>query len=341
MTASTEWTEKVRDDEEARFEALAEILRGLQRAKARNGKTNRALHAKSHGGLIGTFHVLPDLPAEAAQGLFATPAEYPLVVRFSNGSGGHAHDDVDDVRGIGIKVIGVEGDKAIAALNDTVTQDFLMIPSDNFVIPTPEQFVGVVRAVSGNKLLALPRLIGVLGTKLPSILSAMRAGMSTRVGSILDMRLHTGLPIRFGDYAAKLDLVPAHEPGTARVEGRDRFARELEARASAGDLRWTLRVQHFVDETQTPIEDPTKSWPESVSPFIPIARLEIPRQDPASDEGRALTARIDELAFDPWHALAVHRPLGAMMRARNAAYRVSTQERGAKPEPKTLSDVTG
>jgi hypothetical protein len=39
------------------------------------------------------------------------------------------------------------------------------------------------------------------------------------------------------------------------------------------------------------------------------------------------------MSFDPWHALEAHRPLGAMMRARNHAYRVSTKERQAAAEP--------
>ena len=42
---------------------------------------------------------------------------------------------------------------------------------------------------------------------------------------------------------------------------------------------------------------------------------------------------VERLSFDPWHAQAELRPLGSMMRARNPAYRLSTQERGAAREP--------
>jgi hypothetical protein len=59
-----------------------------------------------------------------------------------------------------------------------------------------------------------------------------------------------------------------------------------------------------------------------------VARLVIERQDMASAHGRAVAAFVEKLAFDPWHALVEHRPLGAMMRARNHAYRLSTAERG-------------
>ena len=42
------------------------------------------------------------------------------------------------------------------------------------------------------------------------------------------------------------------------------------------------------------------------------------------------------MSFDPWHAREDLRPLGNLMRARNHAYRISTQKRGAIAEPATL-----
>ncbi|MEA2750953.1 MAG: hypothetical protein QOI41_5096, partial [Myxococcales bacterium] len=41
----------------------------------------------------------------------------------------------------------------------------------------------------------------------------------------------------------------------------------------------------------------------------------------------------EKLSFDPWHAPVEFRPLGELMRARNAAYRLSTIERKAAGEP--------
>jgi hypothetical protein len=64
-----------------------------------------------------------------------------------------------------------------------------------------------------------------------------------------------------------------------------------------------------------------------------VGRLVVPKQDVTSEAGRALAERVSRMSFDPWHALEAHRPLGAMMRARNHAYRVSTKERGAEGEP--------
>jgi hypothetical protein len=41
---------------------------------------------------------------------------------------------------------------------------------------------------------------------------------------------------------------------------------------------------------------------------------------PSTDwEETIVSARIEAMAFDPWHAPVAHRPLGAMMPARNQA----------------------
>jgi hypothetical protein len=53
-----------------------------------------------------------------------------------------------------------------------------------------------------------------------------------------------------------------------------------------------VSVQFFVDEQRTPIEDASVEWSESVSPFIPVARLEIPAQDVLGDDGKALEAQV-------------------------------------------------
>jgi hypothetical protein len=75
-----------------------------------------------------------------------------------------------------------------------------------------------------------------------------------------------------------------------------------------------------------PIEDPTVEWPEDNSPYVPVARLEIPQQK-AWSEARSKSVD-DGMSFSPWHGLASHRPLGAIMRGRRAAYEQSAKFRG-------------
>jgi hypothetical protein len=61
-----------------------------------------------------------------------------------------------------------------------------------------------------------------------------------------------------------------------------------------------------------------------------VARLTLPRGGGGElDEG--LQGRIEAAVFDPWSALAAHRPLGEVMRARKVVYHASEKGRGAVP----------
>ena len=104
---------------------------------------------------------------------------------------------------------------------------------------------------------------------------------------------------------------------------------ELGAHLAANDAKWDFQVQLFTDEASTPIEDTTVEWS---SPWTTLATLTLPKQQPSAE----FTAWAEALSYDPWHAQEELRPLGAMMRARSAAYRVSTQSRKASPEPERI-----
>ena len=58
-------------------------------------------------------------------------------------------------------------------------------------------------------------------------------------------------------------------------------------------------------------------WPERLSPFVAVATLRIPAQ---SFDSPAQLAFARNLAYNPWHALPEHRPLGNQNRARKAIY---------------------
>jgi hypothetical protein len=337
---STQWKEQVAPDEDARFGRLAEQLRELQRRNARRSGAGRALHRKGHVGVEASFEVRDGLPAAVAQGLFARPGRYRAYVRFSNGASAHQADGKGDVRGAAIKVLGVAGRKIIPGLEAATTQDFLLIQSATTPFRGPDEFVAFVRAAA-SPATALPRLLfGVGPRRLIAVGGALRRSLAVPVHSLATMAFHSALPVRWGDYAGKYRLTPvdaAPASGGHRDRDRDRdrdhLAAELAARLAAGALRWDLAVQLYRDPVATPIEDSTVPWSDDAAPPIAVARLTLDRQDLGSERARAIAAFVERLAFDPWHALVEHRPLGAMMRARNHAYRLSTAERGAAAEP--------
>jgi hypothetical protein len=76
--------EQPEDDEAGTGRELVETLRKIsEKVHADEGHAFRSVHAKSHGLLHGTLTVLPGLPPTLAQGVFAQPADYPVVMRLS------------------------------------------------------------------------------------------------------------------------------------------------------------------------------------------------------------------------------------------------------------------
>ncbi|MCW5802853.1 MAG: catalase [Deltaproteobacteria bacterium] len=324
----TEWKETIAPDEEARFEKHAALLAGLQKGVAKGGDVVlRALHAKSHAGVTARLEVL-DAPAELKHGLFAAPATYAAYVRFSSGTGFLQPDTAPDIRGVAIKVLGVAGAKVIPGLEKASTQDFLFIQTPANAFVGPDDFVRFVHIVSRGKALALPRLIGAFGWKAFGHLRKLMKTLSTSRHSFAHQRFYTALPLRYGPHACKLDLRSVGANGEAATKGPHGLAEDLAARLAREPLTYELGVQLFVDEARTPIEDASVAWDEAVSPFRAVARLTIPTQQ----LNGTVHDYVEKLAFDPWHALVEHRPLGAMMRARNHAYRASTMARRATDE---------
>jgi hypothetical protein len=91
-----------------------------------------------------------------------------------------------------------------------------------------------------------------------------------------------------------------------------------------------------------PVEDASVPWPEDLSPYLAVGHLIAEPQDAYSPARRIY---VDELlSFNPWHALAAHRPLGNIMRARKKSYAASSQFRHgseSRPmsEPKSISEL--
>lgn len=83
------------------------------------------------------------------------------------------------------------------------------------------------------------------------------------------------------------------------------------------DVEFDLAVQIQTDPHRMPIEDASVRWPERLSPFVPVARIRIPRQRFDTPERFAFERR---LRMNPWHAVPEHRPLGNQSRARRRMY---------------------
>jgi hypothetical protein len=329
--------ETIAPDEEQRFRGFADEIAAIQSARAaETGKATRALHVKQHLGAVG--ELLVKAPETARSGVFAMSGKsWPVYVRFSNGSIHQQADKQPDVRGFALKLVGVPGQKLIKGLEGELTQDFLFIDSQAIPFRTPDEFMQFVRAAKDGPAKLLPRLIESFG--LGRALGILWGSLTkAKVKSFATHDFHTAAPVAFGKSAVKLALVPvASEAPAKSARGVDFLRDDLVARLQSRSLSWTLRAQLFIDEKSTPIEDASVVWS---APWIDLATLTLPQQDPESARGREISALVNELSFDPWHATEEHRPLGAIMRARAATYGKSVLGRNAAPEPKNVLTVS-
>lgn len=327
MSGDPAWREVIPDGEAARLDALAKRLAG-------DGKLDgRPLHRKTLAALHARFEV-GEAPRDLRHGLFAEPGSYDAFVRFSSGAGQARSDRVADVRGLAVKVLGVAGPKVIPGLETASTQDFLAILTPTFPFKDPAAFVDIAVAGGRGRLAVLGAVLrhyGLVGPR--GALPRLRRALDTSMRSLVERTYWSAVPLRLGPHAVKLRFRPMDvPPPVPPVGGPDALAVELQARVRVSPLSFRVEAQRFVDESRTPIEDPTVEWAERDSPWAALARLMIPAQAAESRAGRMLAAYVERLSFDPWHALVEHRPLGAVMRARAAAYKHAAIARGAVSE---------
>ncbi len=318
------------------------------------GHAVRSVHAKSHGVLRGRLKVIDRLPPMLAQGIFAKPATYPVAMRLSTLPGDILDDSVSTPRGLALKVVGVEGARLPGSEGEEV-QDFVMVNAPAFAAGTAKEFVGNLKllAATTDKAEGAKKVLSAINRGAEAVIEAfgLKSSMISTMGGqaethILGETFYSQVPILYGEYIAKVSVAPIAPALTALtkapldVSGKPNGLREAvrEFFAFQGG-EWELRVQLCTDIDKMPIENAAKIWPENESPYIAVARITAPPQDSWSAE--AVQAIDEGLAFGPWNGIDAHRPLGSVMRARNAAYAQSAQfrsERNGCPVHKPRKD---
>jgi hypothetical protein len=308
-----------------------------------SGHAIRSVHAKTHGLLVGELTVADGLPAVYAQGLFAKAGSYPCVLRLSTTPGDILSDDVSTPRGMALKVVGVQGERVDGSEHDA-TQDFVLVNGPAFSAPTAKKFAGNAKllAATTDKAPNLKRLFSAVARGAEKAIEAV-GGESATIKALgghpethpLGETYFSQAPILYGDYMAKVSVAPVSPSLTALsdapvdLKGKPDGLRDAVVAyfASQGG-EWELRIQLCTDLEKMPIEDASVEWPQELSPYVTVARLRIDPQQ-AWSEQRAKA--IDEgMQFNPWHALAAHRPLGSIMRVRKDVYAMSKRFRAER-----------
>jgi hypothetical protein len=301
--------EVVSRDEAAVIASFIKFIEETSVKRHPTGTIKRFNQGRAAGCVKAELTVPDTLKQEHRVGLFAEPRTYAAWIRFANASS--QTDREKDVRGMAIKVFDVPG--ANLSPNET-SQDFVLNSHPVMVAPNTREFLQAMKALDAGGFqqaryfFTHPRaaLIGFRARQQPSC--------------HLDIPYWSTTPYLFGPgRAVKYHVRPASGGGSSTPATiTDTYLTDaLKKRLSQVEAVFEFTVQFQTNASTMPIEDATVEWSERDSPYVPLARIRIPKQDVDQADS---TGRCESTAFNPWHALAAHRPLGNMNRARREIY---------------------
>jgi hypothetical protein len=328
-------------DEAETAEGLMKALRQVSETTLKDGgHALRSVHAKSHGILDGRLHIPQGLPPELAQGLFAQPGDHEVVMRLSTIPGDILDDSVSTPRGLGLKIMGVEGER-LEGSEGASTQDFVLVNGPSFAAPNGKVFLANLKllAATTDKAQGAKKVLSAVNRGLEHVVEAFGGkspNLITLGGQpethILGESFYSQVPLRWGDYIAKVAVVPSSQALKALTGEHLKINGVPDAlRGSVVDFfaeqggEWEIQVQLCTDLDEMPVENAHKTWDEDKSPYRTVGRIVV---EPQVGWSEARSAMVDDgMAFSPWHGLEAHRPLGQIMRLRKRAYEMSAHFR--------------
>lgn len=285
-----------------------------ENAKNNNGKVLRDAHPKHHGCVSGSFTVENNVPGMMKHGIFSKPKSYPIWIRFSNGGTPPKEDKEGDIRGMAIKLMGVEGEKLLEDEKNEKTQDFLLISHTVLPVGDPKDYLDLFEAAFAKKPLRHLIFSGQFGA-----IRKLGAIRGLKVPSPLGIRYFSTTPYKLGAGAVKYSAKPCNgfnPPMPAELTPnylKETMINHLNEKEACFDFM----IQPQTDPITMPVEDPAEEWDETVSPFVKVATIKIDKQKFDSTEQMEAC---ENLSFTPWHSLPDHKPLGGINRVRKSVY---------------------
>jgi Catalase len=315
------------------FEQMVDLT--VSHMKPIGGHLRRGQHAKATGCVAAEFRIADDVPSNLRHGIFREPGRtFSAIARFSNSQGTFEKDGTGTARGLAVKLLDVIGMRAVAGDGDS-TQDFLMVNNPVFPFPDPKAYVETMRRkdipLIGDLVAAIH--LALLEPNEAKIVKDIRGHW---VASPLKIKYWSGTPfwlgpvagegghaIKYSAVSRQPDLTdpPDHPEDLSNDYLTQALARDLESQEAVFDFK----VQLQTDPVRMPVEDVSAKWHESDSNPVTVATLRIPPQ--TVDGSGDLATRCESMSFNPWHALAEHRPMGGMNRLRKVVYQASIAKR--------------
>ena len=333
---SMDWKEVIPEGEDERFRQFAHEIKQLQQWNAgrMDGRPHRSFHVKLYCGLSAEFRVLEDIPACAKHGVFKEAKTFPAWVRISNAFSVVESDRLPAVIGFVVKLTDVAGAKLLKGEEKAATQDFLAINQP--LIPARNAYQLVVISLASKNLLTAPiNLIRGLG--LPDTLRLGLYSLNLLRRRLRSLALETywsNVPIKLGPHAVKFKWQPSQDtsPGSRVPLSRNYLREDFKNRLMESDITFDFMVQFYVNVEKTPIEG-SFEWKPADAPFVKLAELIMHRRDLDLYQAKLEERYVDSLAFNPWHAIDDHRPIGEIQRARGVIYQASAINWGHGREP--------
>lgn len=210
-----------------------------------------------------------------------------------------------------------------------------MIDHPVFPFPDPRAYVEAISRKS-IPLIGKGVLLAHLALFEPEELKIIETIRHTHVASPLEIGYFSAAPFWLGPaageggHAVKYSSVSRQANRTAPPERPEDLADDYLTQALTRGLQSQEAVFDFKLHLQTdpvamPVEDVSVEWEESASNPVKVATLRIPPQN--VDGSGELATECESMSFNPWHALAEHRPMGGMNRLRGVVYQASVARR--------------
>jgi hypothetical protein len=278
----------------------------------------RQAHVKQHGCLVGTFNVSPTLPSSLAVGLFNTTLQgrtsFPALVRFSSGNGNFfvpgypiKPDDSPDARGMGVKLFGVSGQKALEP--GAETSDFIAVTAEKLFLDAGDVLnlaLDLVQTAEKNSSLSFYAFLvqhPVLAARLVSF------ALTGKVDQLQTSDFFTIAPLSIGATPVRYRFQACAGQSLANPDSvsDDFLRRNLEEFFSVQNLTacWTVSAQLYVDETSTPLNELHSVWNV---PYVSIAKLVVGPQSFGSVVQEAMCSSV---AYHPFNTPLENAPPAA------------------------------
>lgn len=292
----------------------------------------RDAHAKATGCLRATFAVNGDIPAHYQHGLFSQPGkEYQAWIRFSNGDMTVQADGKPDARGMAIKVMGVEGEKIAPELPGKGTQDFIMTNTPAFFNRNVFDYVEDMYYLS--KLQRTRWFISLWPPRLhPKLFYRAVQTVSAKINTPLQPQYYSMLPYQLGNVQLKFSARPCSGMQfhlDIDKSDYDYLTEAMQQQLNKGAGCFDLMFQEKVAGANMPLDDASVIWSEQDSPFVPVARVNIPPQTFTSE---AQINFCENLSMNPWHGVGDWQPLGSLNKSRRLVYYAVSKYRHDKNE---------